>query len=77
MFSPKSMSNLGHLTVSHRKRVQERLCITRRKIRLIEVSAKCCHLKKFTSKGTFRQVLSEFIDWRYPISCVHSVMLVF
>jgi hypothetical protein len=40
-------------------------CISsRRKIRLIDVNAKCRHLKKFTRKGTFRQVLSEFIDWR-------------
>jgi hypothetical protein len=27
-----------------------------RKIRLIEGNAKCCHLKKFTCKGTLRQV---------------------
>jgi hypothetical protein len=32
-----------------------------RKIRLIESNAKCCYLKKFTCKGTLRQVfyLSE------------------
>ncbi len=28
----------------------------RRKIRIIEVNAKCCHLKKLTCKGTLRQV---------------------
>ncbi len=34
--------------------ISEAYC--RRKIRLIEVNAKCCHLKKLTCKGTFRHL---------------------
>jgi hypothetical protein len=37
---------------------------SRRKIRLIEVNATCSHLKQLTCRGTSRQVLSEFINWR-------------
>ncbi len=37
--------------------------VGRRKIRLIEGNAKCRHLKKFTCKGTLRQV---FICLRSP-----------
>ncbi len=33
--------------------------------------------KKLTCKGTLRQMFIIFIDWRQPISCVYSVMLVF
>ncbi len=36
--------------------------LDRRKKRLIDVNAECRHLKKLTCKGTFRQMLSEFID---------------
>jgi hypothetical protein len=43
----------------------------------IEVNAKCRHLKKFYCNGTLRQVFITVVDWRYPISCVHSVILVF
>jgi hypothetical protein len=34
---------------------------------------KCRHLKKLTCKGTLRQVLSEFIDWRYSQSCCYCL----
>ncbi len=34
----------------------------RRKIRLIEGSAKCRHLKKLTCKGTLRQVFTVYIS---------------
>ncbi len=45
--SATSHSPFGYIsTVWHR----------RRKIRLIESSAKCCYLKKFACKGTLRQV---------------------
>ncbi len=49
--------------------------LKRRKIRLIEVNAKCRHLQKL--KGLCVRCLSEFIGWRKPISCEHSAMLVF
>ncbi len=42
----------------------------RRKIRVIEGNAKCRHLKKLTCKGTLRQMLSEFIDWKEQFSHV-------
>jgi hypothetical protein len=48
---------------------------TRKKIKLIEVNAKCCHLKIFTCKGTLRQVFIRV--YRLENSCAHSVMLVF
>ncbi len=48
--------------------------VTRRKIRLIEGNAKCCHLKRLTCKGTLRQV---FICLRpktpYPPPLLHNV----
>ncbi len=36
--------------------------LDRRKIRHIEVNAKCRYLKKLTCKGTLRQVFIKFID---------------
>ncbi len=48
----------------------------RRKIRLIAGNAKCCHLNKLTCKGTSRHVFIRVYRLE-PISCVHSVMLVF
>jgi hypothetical protein len=38
-------------------------------ISTVDTKAKCRHLKKFTSKGTLRMCLSNFIDWRYIQSC--------
>ncbi len=38
-------------------------------INYIDTKAKCRHLKKLTCKGTLRQGLSEFINWRYSQSC--------
>ncbi len=35
----------------------------------IVTKAECCHLRKFTCKGTLRRCLLEFIDWRYSQSC--------
>ncbi len=34
-----------------------------------DTKTKCCLLKKFTCKGTLRQVFFRVIDWRYMQSC--------
>jgi hypothetical protein len=48
-----------------------------RKIRLIEVNAKCRHLKKLTCKGTLRRLFIGAYWLGIAIFWVHSVMLVF
>jgi hypothetical protein len=49
--------------------------MNRRKIRLIESNAKCCHRKEFTCKRTLWQVFIRV--YRLDIHIIQSVMLVF
>jgi len=65
-----SVLPMSILNTSHRRKNK----------RIMQVNAKCRHLKKWPVKGLRGRCLSKFIlyvDWRYPVSCVHSIMLVF